>query len=153
MGVVMRFVAGLMLVGGLLVAGGANAVDRGNYNISCTNQSVPSVQSLSGNVGDTFTVTSTSQFTCYTNNFNGVITGPVAFNSGQPYTFTFAAAGTTAAEFGTGVGPQFNQVALTLNITSTAPASIPTLSEWGQIFLGLMTIMLLGWHFHRERSY
>jgi streptogramin lyase len=33
------------------------------------------------------------------------------------------------------------------------PASIPSLSEWTQLLLALMTIMLVGWHFHRERSY
>jgi len=33
------------------------------------------------------------------------------------------------------------------------PASIPSLSEWTQLLLGLMVMMLIGWHFHRERSY
>ena len=31
--------------------------------------------------------------------------------------------------------------------------AVPTLSEWSQMLLALMTIMLVGWHFHRERSY
>jgi hypothetical protein len=30
--------------------------------------------------------------------------------------------------------------------------SIPSLSEWSQMLLGLMVMMLIGWHFHRERS-
>jgi hypothetical protein len=33
------------------------------------------------------------------------------------------------------------------------PAAVPTLSEWSQMLLGLMVMMLIGWHFHRERSY
>jgi hypothetical protein len=41
---------------------------------------------------------------------------------------------------------------LTVNIGS-APSSVPTLSEWAQLVLALMTITLVGWHFHRERSY
>jgi hypothetical protein len=38
-------------------------------------------------------------------------------------------------------------------ISYSAPASIPSLSEWTQLMLGLMVMMLIGWHFHRERSY
>ena len=33
------------------------------------------------------------------------------------------------------------------------PSAVPTLSEWTQLMLGLMVMMLIGWHFHRERSY
>jgi hypothetical protein len=38
-------------------------------------------------------------------------------------------------------------------LTVSAPAAVPTLSEWAQLMLGLMVMTLLGWHFHRERSY
>ena len=38
-------------------------------------------------------------------------------------------------------------------IPAPTPAAIPSLSEWTQLLLALMTIMLVGWHFHRERSY
>jgi len=31
--------------------------------------------------------------------------------------------------------------------------AIPLFSEWAQLLLGLMVMMLIGWHFHRERSY
>jgi len=34
-----------------------------------------------------------------------------------------------------------------------APSAVPSLSEWAQLLLALMTITLVGWHFHRERSY
>ncbi len=35
----------------------------------------------------------------------------------------------------------------------SASASIPSLSEWTQLLLALMLMTLIGWHFHRERSY
>ena len=42
-------------------------------------------------------------------------------------------------------------------IIASAPApaaqAVPTLSEWAQLMLGLMVISMIGWHFHRERSY
>ena len=38
-------------------------------------------------------------------------------------------------------------------VISGGPASIPSLSEWAQLMLGLMVMMLIGWHFHREPSY
>ncbi len=38
---------------------------------------------------------------------------------------------------------------------SPAPAAqaVPTLSEWTQMLLGLLVMTLLGWHFHKQRSY
>jgi hypothetical protein len=32
-------------------------------------------------------------------------------------------------------------------------SSIPSLSEWAQLMLVLMVLSVIGWHFHRERSY
>ena len=37
-------------------------------------------------------------------------------------------------------------------VAPTAQA-VPTLSEWTLMLLGLMVISMIGWHFHRERSY
>ena len=37
--------------------------------------------------------------------------------------------------------------------SASAPSAVPTLSEWGQLLLGLMVMMLIGWHLYRERSY
>ena len=34
-----------------------------------------------------------------------------------------------------------------------APASIPSLSEWAQMLLALMVLAMIGLHFHRDRSY
>ena len=43
---------------------------------------------------------------------------------------------------------------INLYIGTTPPAAVPSLSEWTQLLLvGLMLMMLIGWHFHRERSY
>jgi len=36
---------------------------------------------------------------------------------------------------------------------SPSPSVVPSLSQWAQLMLGLMVISMLGWHFHRERSY
>lgn len=43
--------------------------------------------------------------------------------------------------------------AATMSGSIPAPAAIPTLSEWSQMLLGLMVLSMIGWHFHRERSY
>jgi hypothetical protein len=32
-------------------------------------------------------------------------------------------------------------------------SAVPSLSEWAQLMLGLMVLTMIGWHFHRERSY
>lgn len=37
-------------------------------------------------------------------------------------------------------------------IVTCAPP-IPSLSEWTQLLLALMVMTVIGWHFHRERSY
>jgi len=49
--------------------------------------------------------------------------------------------------------PHLSNLALSASVTSVPLSPIPSLSEWSQMLLGLMTIMLVGWHFHRERSY
>ena len=52
-----------------------------------------------------------------------------------------------------------NQGAFIFNLSATtnsptvSPAPIPTLSEWAQLLLALMVLAMVGWHFHRERSY
>ena len=43
-------------------------------------------------------------------------------------------------------------VTLTPAAPAPTPASVPTLSEWSQMLLGLMVLSMIGWHFHRERS-
>jgi hypothetical protein len=43
--------------------------------------------------------------------------------------------------------------AISALLTVAAPSAVPTLSEWAQLMLGLMVLTMIGWHFHRERSY
>ena len=45
-----------------------------------------------------------------------------------------------------------NNVTLSPSV-APAPAAVPTLSEWSQMLLGLLVMTLLGWHFHKQRSY
>ena len=33
------------------------------------------------------------------------------------------------------------------------PSAVPTLSEWSQLLLGLLVMTMIGWHFHKQRSY
>jgi hypothetical protein len=40
-----------------------------------------------------------------------------------------------------------------LTVAAPAPAAVPTFSEWAQLMLALMVMTVIGWHFHRERSY
>ena len=44
---------------------------------------------------------------------------------------------------------------ITVNVPTPTPTAqaIPSLSEWAQLMLGLMVLTMIGWHFHRERSY
>jgi hypothetical protein len=57
----------------------------------------------------------------------------------------------TFIDFGAGWQPLY--AVSPLLTAPSAPAAVPTLSEWAQLMLALMVMMLIGWHFHRERSY
>ena len=52
-----------------------------------------------------------------------------------------------------GSGGNADSLVLTISAPTPAPSAVPSLSEWTQLLLALMTITLVGWHFHRERSY
>lgn len=53
--------------------------------------------------------------------------------------------------------PHLSSLLLSASVTgvplSPPPQAIPTLSEWTLMLLGLMVMTVIGWHFHRERSY
>ena len=163
---VTRFISALILAGGLLVAGGANSAELGPLTYNCEVNALPSAPnsqiSVSGNIGDTYTINAVGP------GFPGPCSGPnytvsnVVTNSAGPLTnngpinsmtFTLAASGTTVATL---VSSITGSLALTFSVagapTPTAQA-VPSLSEWAQLMLGLMVMMLIGWHFHRERSY
>ena len=44
-----------------------------------------------------------------------------------------------------------NNIIQSSSATSNIP--VPTLSEWAQLMLALLVMSVIGWHFHRERSY
>ena len=153
-----RFVAALMLAGGLLVAGGAKAVGLGNSNFDCFAGPNGTPANVVGNIGDTYTVTSTVGFgtPCTGPSYTvaGVVTNNPATLLRAPsvITFTLAAAGSTQVTLTNGAN--IGSIVLTFNVNGTAaPTPIPSLSEWAQLMLALITIMLVVWHFHRERSY
>ena len=50
-------------------------------------------------------------------------------------------------------GGNGQQLTLTSMIAQVTPSAIPSLSEWSQMLLGLLVMTLLGWHFHKQRSY
>jgi hypothetical protein len=54
----------------------------------------------------------------------------------------------------TAVGvPHLSNLALSASVTGVPLSPIPSLSEWAQLMLALMVMTVIGWHFHRERSY
>jgi hypothetical protein len=46
-----------------------------------------------------------------------------------------------------------NSISGQWNLVYSAPAAVTSLSEWAQLLLALMVMTVIGWHFHRERSY
>jgi len=43
---------------------------------------------------------------------------------------------------------------ITVNVAPSPTAqAVPSLSEWAQLMLALIVMTVIGWHFHRERSY
>jgi hypothetical protein len=147
-----RFVAALFMLSGLMVAGGAKAANLGNFNANCSSGG-QTTNAVSGNVGDTFIITSTSGFCTRLSGSPVVVSGSSGVNFGTPETYELVALGTAVVGY-FGVGnPPVNGLALTVTVTAPAPQAVPTLSEWTQMLLGLLVITMIGWHFHRERSY
>ena len=147
---VKRFVALFLLLSGLLVAGGANAANLGNITTTgCLNGY--SQTTISGSVGDTFTVTNNSGGLCSpfsSSNTNVLTLSSSSLSNGQSTTVNLVGVGTATFDFG---GLSF--LAPHITVTVTAPAAIPTLSEWTLMLLGLMVMATLGWYWNRERSY
>ena len=81
------------------------------------------------------------------------VSGQSLSGTGTYSSTTIAALGMTPGTYTWTWGSGANADSLVLTIESSAPSAVPTLSEWTQLLLALMTIMLVGWHFHRERSY
>ena len=142
-----QFAVAFLMMSGLLVAGGANAANVATITIpNCFFSSTYSQTTVIGSVGDTFTIIGTvgscNHFTSSDTNVLTVANGGVT-QQNVPLLVTLVGSGTATLDF------------LTPKITVTvgAPAAVPTLSEWSQMLLGLMVMSVVGWHFHRERSY
>ena len=146
-----RFVAMLMLAGGLLMAGGANAANVATITTNdCSNSASYSQTTVNGSVGDTFTINANGNCQSFTSSNTNVLTVANGGNlqANVPLLFTLVGNGTATVIF-------FGVPRITVTVTAPAPTAqaIPTLSEWTLMLLGLMVISMIGWHFHRERSY
>ncbi len=142
-------IVAFLLMSGLLDAGGANAAFLGNFTANCLVSN--STATVIGRVGDTFSVTPGGGYVCGAYfNPGGSVTPPGVIFAGTTQTYTIAAGGTITAAFLNG------DRGLTLTIQQPAAptaAAVPTLSECTQLLLALMVLTMIGWHFHRERSY
>jgi hypothetical protein len=61
--------------------------------------------------------------------------------------------GTFTLSFGSGANTDSVTVYVGVAPPAPSPSAVPTLSEWSQMLLGLLVMTLLGWHFHKQRSY
>ena len=166
-----RFIAALMLVTGLLVAGLANAaIDNAASTVSSTGVTKTTI-SLAGSIVTTNVAPTLTSYGGFFLVQGGVYINPDQypsnnrFDEGVPGTLnlTGTITGLTCATtynvyttYGYTNGTYPFGVKGPISITTSscpAPSAVPTLSEWTQLLLALMTIMLVGWHFHRERSY
>jgi hypothetical protein len=134
-----------MVVGGLLLAGGANAADLGNFPVDCS-QATSLTLPLTAVTGDTFTVSPLG--TCYIAVFAG--SSGIAPNSGSfssPTVFQLTQAQYVYLQLFNVPNSAFTWFSITVN----APASIPSLSEWAQLMLALMVMTALAWHFRMQQ--
>lgn len=115
----------LLVIGALLTAAPANAVTPTNINFNCWNESAGST--ITGAVGETFTITNITVNTCPTMDKNGVVSGlspsPILGNAGAPpansITLTIVKSGTFTLERNAGN-------AATITFTVIVPAVDPT---------------------------
>jgi hypothetical protein len=136
----------LMLAGGLLVAGGANAAVL--QTVTNTAAGGCSVTSLSGNVGDTFTFINNLNNGLGTGGGSGAISPSTIPASATTNPVTLITPGTVDVYCGFSTPGDI----LTITIAAApAPAAVPTLSEWAQLMLALMVIGI-AWHFHNNRQ-
>jgi len=177
-----------MVVGGLLVAGWANATPV-TWTIPATTMTSFIGTVTSGSISGTFvwdadTLTASNvnvtvvlngtttlitsaapnytqtSLIVFTNNVtSGQSTGWVRYttlqNSGGTVPGVIVLAGLCNVSGGTCNSTDYGSANATLTgqLPSPSPSAVPTLSEWTQLLLALMAITIVGWHFHRERSY
>ena len=182
-----RFVAVFLLAGGLLLAGGANAVPVtwsinmtftsndtvvGSFVYDADTNTYSNISVVYTESGTPFTLSACSA-TCNNNRFvfatavgNGNPAIDFALSGGQLLTNAGGTINSAAGAFGGscfGANCGFvitnnnntNQPFALTGVVNPAPTAkaIPSLSEWTQLLLALMVLTMIGWHFHRERSY
>jgi hypothetical protein len=118
-----------------------------------------STASLSINV-TTLTIAGTNFDTTAGNNtvvFNLGAAGTVAAATATQLTVTLntppTSIGSLTAVVTTNGQSSGSAVQVATVVSAPTAKAIPSLSEWTQLLLALITIMLVVWHFHRERSY
>ena len=181
-----RFVAVLLLAGGLLMAHGVNAAPvtwtltssfaspttvTGTYSYDSDTNSYSNVNLTYYNGTTyfpiTFAISSYTQNAYFVGTVNGAIqnvspavsfglVSPMTNGGGTIQAINLIVDTCLATLNGqcTVVGvPHLSNIAISASVTGVPLSPIPSLSEWTQLLLALMTIMLVGWHFHRERSY
>jgi hypothetical protein len=129
----------------------------GSQTVTLTIGPVPTVTSVSPTSGSSAGGTS---IMITGTNFTGATGVTVGGNACTGITVVSATSITCTTSSGT-AGPASilvttadgTNAANTLFTYTAAPASIPSLSEWMQLMLALMVMTVIGWHFHRERSY
>ena len=144
-----RFVSAFLLMSGLLVAGGVAQAST-TYSLGW-NGAAFTPSALTVNPGDIITLTNNYSSTAgisYSGNISpsSAVGNPFPLFQGSSQGFIVGSVGAAAIQ-------NNGSTTIYISIVSPAPAAVPTLSEWTQLLLGLMVMMLIGWHFHRERSY
>ncbi|NBS16859.1 MAG: hypothetical protein EBS79_08135, partial [Gammaproteobacteria bacterium] len=112
---------------------------------------VPSSTSINVNGTSTLSTTGGSGSGAVTYN---LVSGPCTLNGA---TLTGMGAGNcvvtaTKAADSSYASATSSQVTVAISLAPAAVA-VPSLSEWTQLLLALMLMTVVGWHFHRERSY
>jgi hypothetical protein len=130
------------------------------YQAPASTPTVTSISPTSGSTagGDTITITGTDLTGATSITVGGAACAPFNVASATSATCTTPAgtAGTASVEVTTPGGTSASNSLFTYTAAPTptpTPSAVPSLSEWAQMLLGLMVMMLFGWHFHRERSY
>ena len=187
----------LLLAGGLLVTGGANAAltitlsQSGSDVVGTASGSVNTTGATCGAFSDQAQLIPSSGYAIVgttgsgTQRYCSLTSGPTSFGSGGSaapsssagdragvglgaYLFlpTNYSSGTPISGTSTWAVQTFTTLGLTVGtytftipndtvtlIVGSSPSAVPTLSEWAQLMLALMVMTVIGWHFHRERSY
>ena len=131
---------------GRLVFGGSGVAAQ---SLFCVLTSTAPVAFGSGSI--TSSSNSTGQVFGF-NSFSSLVYVPTGFTNGGSINSTVTFPNITLASLGLNSGNTVYTCG-TDTITIVGPQAVPTLSEWAQLLLALMVMTLIGWHFHRARSY